>query len=393
MTSQVQVKQQAIVALLNQGKVEEGLKKARELVKDEPDNADILSLWGNVEEQFGDPQKALVAYSKCIKVQAENPASYLSLGYLCAKLQKNTEAIILFSFLLEMAPNWFSQPNSFGFSETFFNKLVQAGRSLVQFYQHQHIQAVTEQPEVKRIASAVWPQTHLQPFQYKTDGQMPHVFYIPDLAAVPIWEKSSLNWASELEAQYAVIRAEFNSVVDQMDTLARPYLDSHFSTVGDFDELAGKENWTALDIYREGGLSPWAKKHFPKTIEILKELPLAARGEMPDEVFFSILKPGQSIPPHYGLSNHSLTCHLGIDVPNACTLSVGSQTYQWQEAELVAFDDTFIHSAKNESAQTRVVLLFSIWHPDLSEEEVQAVKRTFNLRHTWLQDRVIPSFD
>jgi tetratricopeptide (TPR) repeat protein len=383
--------QQRVAELLNQGLIEAGISKARALGEVFPKTADINNFLGNVEEQFGDAERALKAYSECIRIQPSNPKAYISLGYLCANLQKHTDAIVLFSFVLDMAPNWFTQPKSFGFSENFFNKLVYAGRALVQFYTQQHSQALTENPKVQRIASAIWPQTHLQPFDYNTPRQMPHLFYIPDLTAVPIWDVSKFTWVPDLIAQHSFIKSELSSVITQLDSVARPYLDNHFSAE-DFEALAGKQTWTALDLYKEGELSTFAKQYFPKTIEILSTLPLAARGGLPDEVFFSILKAGQEIPPHYGLSNHSLTCHLGIDVPSDCELSVGDEIYQWQDAEVLVFDDTFIHSARNNSSHTRIVLLFSIWHPDLSEEEVQAIKRTFNSRQAWLQGRVVPSF-
>ena len=36
---------------------------------------------------------------------------------------------------------------------------------------------------------------------------------------------------------------------------------------------------------------------------------------------------------------------------------------------MVIFDDTIEHEAKNEADQTRIVLLFDIWRPELTEQE------------------------
>ena len=51
------------------------------------------------------------------------------------------------------------------------------------------------------------------------------------------------------------------------------------------------------------------------------------------------------------------------------------------------FDDSFIHEAENTSEQDRVVLIFSVWHPDLTLDEQTAIQQSFNARQTWLDER------
>ena len=48
---------------------------------------------------------------------------------------------------------------------------------------------------------------------------------------------------------------------------------------------------------------------------------------------------------------------------------MGNETREWREDEIVLFDDTIEHEAWNTSAETRVVLLFDIWRPELSDTE------------------------
>jgi aspartate beta-hydroxylase len=55
-------------------------------------------------------------------------------------------------------------------------------------------------------------------------------------------------------------------------------------------------------------------------------------------------------------------------------LSVAGIEHRWREGEVVVFDDTYSHEAWNRSAQTRVVMIFDMWHPDLSEVERIAVQ-------------------
>ena len=103
------------------------------------------------------------------------------------------------------------------------------------------------------------------------------------------------------------------------------------------------------------------------------------------------MKPGQHITPHYGLSNHSLTVHLPMITPPDCELVVDGEVRHWEQGRAIAFDDTFLHEAINRSDRDRIVLIFSVWHPDLSDAERKAIQRSFNTRQHWLDQRSAPA--
>jgi aspartyl/asparaginyl beta-hydroxylase (cupin superfamily) len=88
---------------------------------------------------------------------------------------------------------------------------------------------------------------------------------------------------------------------------------------------------------------------------------------------FSLLAPHTAIPPHVGINNTRLVCHLPLVVPEGCWFRVGAETREWQEGTAFVFDDTIEHEARNPTDQQRVVFIFDVWHPDLSEVERQAV--------------------
>jgi aspartate beta-hydroxylase len=52
---------------------------------------------------------------------------------------------------------------------------------------------------------------------------------------------------------------------------------------------------------------------------------------------------------------------------------VGGEIHEWAYGRAVVFDDTYEHEAWNRSAKTRVVLIFDLWHPDLSSVEIAAL--------------------
>jgi aspartyl/asparaginyl beta-hydroxylase (cupin superfamily) len=88
---------------------------------------------------------------------------------------------------------------------------------------------------------------------------------------------------------------------------------------------------------------------------------------------FSLLAPNTHIPPHVGVNNARLVCHLPLVVPPGCWFRVGAERREWQVGQAFVFDDTIEHEAMNPSDELRVVLIFDVWHPDLSETERQAV--------------------
>ena len=85
---------------------------------------------------------------------------------------------------------------------------------------------------------------------------------------------------------------------------------------------------------------------------------------------FSKLSAEMKIPPHNGLTNSRLICHLPLIVPENCgSLRVGNEERSWVEGEMLIFDDTIEHEAWNSSAHERVILLFEVWRPEIAEEE------------------------
>ena len=89
----------------------------------------------------------------------------------------------------------------------------------------------------------------------------------------------------------------------------------------------------------------------PETTKLVEQIPgMTTAG-------FSSLAPDTHILPHTGYSKTVLRCHLGLIVPQGCTLRVGDEKRQWQEGKCLIFDDTVNHEAWNPTEQTRVILL------------------------------------
>ena len=94
-------------------------------------------------------------------------------------------------------------------------------------------------------------------------------------------------------------------------------------------------------------------------------------------VLFSVLRPKTHIPPHWGMLNTRLICHLPLIVPSGCRLRVGNEARTVEAGKMLIFDDSIEHEAWNDSDETRVILLFEIWRPELDAKERGALTAMF----------------
>ena len=115
----------------------------------------------------------------------------------------------------------------------------------------------------------------------------------------------------------------------------------------------------------------------PRTLAALEAVPLARLPNRSPTVLFSQLRPGAHIPPHHGMVNTRLICHLPVIVPGRCRFRVGNDVREWQAGRAWVFDDTIEHEAWNDSDRTRVVLLFDVERPELDEQERAYVRAMF----------------
>ena len=100
---------------------------------------------------------------------------------------------------------------------------------------------------------------------------------------------------------------------------------------------------------------------------------------------FSLLAPRTHIPPHVGVANFRLLCHLPLIVPNRCWFRVGAETRDFAEGQSWVFDDTIEHEAKNETDALRVILIFDIWNPLIPVAEREMVRTLATAARTFAE--------
>jgi aspartyl/asparaginyl beta-hydroxylase (cupin superfamily) len=202
--------------------------------------------------------------------------------------------------------------------------------------------------------------------------QQPTSFYYPGLSQRAFFERSEFAWVEQLEQAAPAIRAELEAVLIE-DGLLTPYVTAEADRPTKQHALLDDPRWSAFHLYSAGVQIPENAERFPATLAALSALPIPIVAGRSPMVLFSVLQPGTHIPPHHGMLNTRLICHLPLIVPDGCELRVGNHKRPVVPDRMMIFDDTIEHEAWNRGGSIRVVLLFEIWRPDLNEAERSAL--------------------
>lgn len=208
--------------------------------------------------------------------------------------------------------------------------------------------------------------------------QQPRSYYFPGLPQRRYYERSEFPWAAELEQQAGAIREEVLALGDD-ESRFQPYLYTDTSRpLRGQHGLIDSPDWSTLMLWDGGAPVEGNIEHFPRTAAAVEKLDLVHMDKRAPCIMFSRLKAGAHITPHTGLLNVRLVCHLGLIIPEGCMFRVGGQDREWHEGELLVFDDSVMHEAVNKGTKDRIILIFEIWRPELSQEERQAVTVIFD---------------
>jgi len=213
--------------------------------------------------------------------------------------------------------------------------------------------------------------------------QQPRNYYFPELPQIQFYDRKDFPFFDRVEAATSEIRAELLEVMQQPSAFT-PYVESdtkrpRIGTEG----IADNPNWSAFHLWKNGEIVPENAARCPRTLNALADAPFPHIKHRSPSVMFSLLRPGTRIPPHNGLVNTRLICHLPLIVPPNCGLRVGNDTRTPVEGKAWLFDDTIEHEAWNLSDRTRVILLFEIWRPELTLEERGLVRTMFEAIDTY----------
>jgi aspartyl/asparaginyl beta-hydroxylase (cupin superfamily) len=236
-------------------------------------------------------------------------------------------------------------------------------------------------------AQGMTPENRSARFQHSLDimagrkqvyYQAPTGYYFPELAHTQYFDTAQFDWAPALEAATDAIRGELRAVLAGGLEGFRPYIQSEANQPRQHP-LLDKKDWSALFLCENGKRFEEAIARCPKTWEAVQAAPQLWIERSSPTAMFSLLRPGTRIPAHSGVQNTRLTCHLPLIVPPGCGFRVGNEAREWVEGKLLVFDDTIEHEAWNDGNEDRVVLIFDIGRPDMSEREHAEVAALFSI--------------
>ena len=185
----------------------------------------------------------------------------------------------------------------------------------------------------------------------------------PGLESKPFHNFAKLPWMVAIEDDFAVVKDELVALVDSRDAFER-----------DFGWFRFKSSFGQVALRVDGEWQAEAIADCPRTAALL------ADSESPD-ILVTILLPGGRLPNHIDFASPSLVYQLGVEVPDACEIRVGSVHREWQEGSSFVFDNCFEHEVRNDSGSRRIVLLADMLHPELT-----AVEKRFFLHQSELPD-------
>lgn len=199
-------------------------------------------------------------------------------------------------------------------------------------------------------------------------------FQFPGLAEREFYPPRLFPWLKDLEQATDIIASEMQALLAAERAELVPYVQyADHLPLDQWRELNNNSDWTAVHLLQNGKVVEANAQLCPRTLELLGQFDQPhIRGASPNAMF-SLLAPHTAIPPHVGVNNTRLVCHLPLVVPEGCWFRVGAETRLWKRGQSFIFDDTIEHEALNPTDQLRVVFIFDVWHPDLTVLERQAV--------------------
>ncbi len=182
----------------------------------------------------------------------------------------------------------------------------------------------------------------------------------------PFFEVKQFPALAKLRENWQVIRAEAQNL----------FTEGYIKAAENNDDMGFnsffKRGWKRFYLKWYAGFLPSAQALCPKTVDLLKTIP-GINGAM-----FTLLPKQGQLKPHRDPYAGSLRYHLGLITPNSdkCRIYVDGNLYVWKDGEDVLFDETYIHSAKNETDVDRIILFCDVERP-MRNKIATAINRFF----------------
>ncbi|MEE4250673.1 MAG: aspartyl/asparaginyl beta-hydroxylase domain-containing protein [Alcanivoracaceae bacterium] len=134
--------------------------------------------------------------------------------------------------------------------------------------------------------------------------------------------------------------------------------------------IAVKDDLPASSFYKDNRWKSFYLKIYNNDIPSAYQLAPKTRALI-DQVpgmniaLFAVLMPGKRLNKHHDPFAYTVRYSLGLSTPNdkACGLMINGDHYTWKDGESIIFDETYLHSAYNDTDKPRIILMTDIDRP------------------------------
>lgn len=339
------------------------------LLEQEPQRPTLWVKLSAMRRALGDLKGALAAVDRALTIDALDFGALLARSFLLER-SGDARAGDAFSIAVAQAPSEESLPAA----------MAQAlGYARRKSDEHR---ARTEQRLLSSLPVELEPTARSRAGRFASNSarrtrhfhQDPTHFHYPGLPEIEVHDRSEFPALDALEAATDAIRAEFEALIAAEAGELVPYTQYPEGVpLQQWKDLNNNPDWTAIHLLQNGRRIEANAQHCPRTMEVIATLPQPQVPGASPNAMFSLLAPHTRIPPHTGVANTRLVCHLPLVVPPDCGFRVGATYLEWRKGQAFVFDDTIEHEAWNDSDRLRVVLIVDLWPSALSEPERRAV--------------------
>jgi tetratricopeptide (TPR) repeat protein len=356
-----------------------------------PADISVKMLKASALRFVGDLQGALAALDEVLVRDPYHFVALLSKGSLLERLVGARNAAQFYRDILEAAPPEDRVPPGLAAPIAHARRLVAENADNLAAHIRQQIDQVKLRhgnASLGRFEEAL----DIYAGRRKPFVQQTLLMHYPQLPAIPFHDRNLFPWLPQLEAASNMIRDELGVALEKARQDFAPYVAyPPGSPVGQWGALNNSMSWRSLWLWKDGLRQEDACAVCPETAALLETLPMADQPGFAPTALFSALEGHTRIPPHTGSTNTRLLVHLPLILPGPAGFRVGNETRAWRMGEAWVFDDSIEHEAWNDADELRVILIFDVWNPLLSEAERDLLGVMMNARNAYYAGGASPT--
>ncbi len=359
---------------LQRGDLQSARSRLEEARAVSPDDLAVLQLAMVVLQRLGDAEAELDAIDNALRVEPYFLHALLSKGSWLERHGSGLAAASMYRNALTVAGPEMNWPAA---SRTMLEHARQVAEGhAANFHAYLSERLGPRIPDLAPSARGRWDEANaIMSGRTAAYPSVSNQLSVPRLPAIPFFDRKDFGWVEALEAQTSAIRAELEGALESRKDAFAPYITyGAGEPVNQWKDLNHSKKWSHLSLWRSSVGDDDNQAACPVTTSALNAVDMADIEGLCPNAMFSALAPHTEIPPHHGETNARLVVHLPLIVPEKCTYRVGFEQREWNAGEVLIFDDTIEHTARNDSDELRVVLIFDVWNPLLAVEERALVR-------------------